>query len=207
MGWMECIQERKGLICRSWTTRRNLLQASHGFSPPSSCWVRPCLPRYALLGFTATSTILGASNCCLLHVPDQAPAGGACCIWPIIHLPVVLAVTSLAFAGDMFGLGTLTLPADFARLGWLLGGGIIALCAAGTLYSGRLFTLLALQVMSVLFCLPSMQDCRIWPHRASTDLIWPICRPTGVARRPVWLCAHLLSVGLPATESCKVFPK
>ena len=53
------------------------------------------------------------------------------------------AATTLVLLGDMFGLGSLTLPADFARLGWLPGGAAMALCAAGTLYSGRLFTALA----------------------------------------------------------------
>lgn len=45
--------------------------------------------------------------------------------------------------GDMFGLGTLTLPADFARLGWMVTVAMMVLCLAGVLYSGRVFTLLA----------------------------------------------------------------
>lgn len=45
-------------------------------------------------------------------------------------------------AGDMLGLGSLTLPSVFARLGWVPALAIIALCAVGTIYSGRLFTLL-----------------------------------------------------------------
>lgn len=48
--------------------------------------------------------------------------------------------------GDMFGLGTLTLPGDFARLGWVLAVAMMVLCLAGVLYSGRVFTLLAAQV-------------------------------------------------------------
>lgn len=52
-----------------------------------------------------------------------------------------------SFAGDMFGLGTLTLPASFARLGWLPALLFILLCLFGTIYTGRLFTLLARQVL------------------------------------------------------------
>lgn len=44
--------------------------------------------------------------------------------------------------GDMLGLGSLTLPSVFARLGWVPALAIIAICALGTIYSGRLFTLL-----------------------------------------------------------------
>ena len=43
----------------------------------------------------------------------------------------------------MFGLGTLTLPADFARLGWAVALPVIALCALGMVYSGVLFGRLA----------------------------------------------------------------
>lgn len=43
----------------------------------------------------------------------------------------------------MFGLGTLTLPADFARLGWAVALPVIGLCALGMLYSGVLFGRLA----------------------------------------------------------------
>lgn len=45
-----------------------------------------------------------------------------------------------------FGLGTLSLPADFARLGWAAGIGALALCAAGTVYSGVLFARMAVMV-------------------------------------------------------------
>lgn len=44
--------------------------------------------------------------------------------------------------GDMLGLGSLTLPSVFARLGWAPALAVIAICALGTIYSGRLFTLL-----------------------------------------------------------------
>lgn len=55
----------------------------------------------------------------------------------------------------MFGLGTLTLPADFARLGWILALLVMLLCLCGMLYCGRLFTLLAAKVTSTLrICLP-----------------------------------------------------
>lgn len=49
-------------------------------------------------------------------------------------------------AGDMLGLGSLTLPSAFARLGWVFALVLMGLCCAGTLYSGRLFTMLTLQV-------------------------------------------------------------
>lgn len=42
----------------------------------------------------------------------------------------------------MLGLGSLTLPSVFARLGWAPALAVIAICALGTIYSGRLFTLL-----------------------------------------------------------------
>ena len=40
---------------------------------------------------------------------------------------------------EMFGLGILTLPADFARLGWAVGLGIVLLFCLGMIYSGVLF--------------------------------------------------------------------
>ena len=48
-------------------------------------------------------------------------------------------------AGDMLGLGSLTLPSAFARVGWVVALVLMALCCAGTLYSGRLFTMLTLK--------------------------------------------------------------
>ncbi len=63
----------------------------------------------------------------------------------------------------MLGLGSLTLPAVFARLGWALALAVIVLCVVGTLYSGRLFTLLAVKACP---CLPLYglwhQDPRSW---------------------------------------------
>ena len=40
---------------------------------------------------------------------------------------------------EMFGLGILTLPADFARLGWAVGLAIVLLFCLGMIYSGVLF--------------------------------------------------------------------
>lgn len=40
----------------------------------------------------------------------------------------------------MFGLGILTLPADFARLGWAIGLGLVLLFCLGMIYSGLLFS-------------------------------------------------------------------
>ena len=51
--------------------------------------------------------------------------------------------TTFVLLGDMFGLGTLTLPADFARLGWAVALPVMALCATGMVYSGVLFGRLA----------------------------------------------------------------
>lgn len=53
--------------------------------------------------------------------------------------------------GDMFGLGCLTLPTDFAQLGWAIALPLIALCSMGMLYSGRLFTILGLKVLLEIF--------------------------------------------------------
>lgn len=49
-------------------------------------------------------------------------------------------------AGDMLGVGALTLPSVFVRLGWLPASVLLAVCALGTLYSGRLFAAMAQQV-------------------------------------------------------------
>lgn len=56
--------------------------------------------------------------------------------------------TTFILLGDMFGLGTLTLPADFARLGWAVALPVIGLCALGMLYSGVLFGRLATHLPS-----------------------------------------------------------
>ena len=53
-------------------------------------------------------------------------------------------------AGDMLGLGALTLPSVFARLGWLPASVLLALCALGALMSGRLFARMAQQVRQAL---------------------------------------------------------
>lgn len=52
-------------------------------------------------------------------------------------------LTTFILLGDMFGLGTLTLPADFARLGWAVAVPVILVCALGSVYSGVLFARLA----------------------------------------------------------------
>ena len=52
-------------------------------------------------------------------------------------------LTTFVLLGDMFGLGTLTLPADFARLGWAVALPVITVCALGMVYSGILFGRLA----------------------------------------------------------------
>ena len=49
-------------------------------------------------------------------------------------------------AGDMLGLGSLTLPGVFARLGWIPAIIVVLVCGLGTMYSGRLFALLASKV-------------------------------------------------------------
>ena len=61
----------------------------------------------------------------------------------------------VAFVGDMLGLGALALPSVFARLGWLPASVLLAACALGALYSGRLFTAMAQQV----WC--SYQSCML----------------------------------------------
>ena len=48
----------------------------------------------------------------------------------------------------MLGLGSLTLPSVFARLGWIPALIVVAICGLGTMYSGRLFALLATKVNS-----------------------------------------------------------
>ena len=47
---------------------------------------------------------------------------------------------------EMFGLGILTLPADFARLGWAVGLGLVLLFCLGMMYSGLLFSQLGAKV-------------------------------------------------------------
>ena len=50
--------------------------------------------------------------------------------------------TTLILLGDMFGLGALSLPSVFARLGWLPATALLLLFSAATIYSSRLFALL-----------------------------------------------------------------
>ena len=50
----------------------------------------------------------------------------------------------------MLGLGALTLPSVFARLGWLPASVLLAACALGALMSGRLFARMAQQVWQAL---------------------------------------------------------
>ena len=46
----------------------------------------------------------------------------------------------------MLGLGSLTLPSVFARLGWIPAVAVVMLCGLGTVWAGRLFALLAVKV-------------------------------------------------------------
>eukprot|EP00891_Asterochloris_glomerata_P002391 jgi/Astpho2/2391/fgenesh1_pg.00044_%23_35_t len=48
-------------------------------------------------------------------------------------------LTACVMLGEMFGLGVLTLPADFARLGWGVALALVLVIAVGTVYSGALF--------------------------------------------------------------------
>ena len=79
------------------------------------------------------------TDCCIVYklcLPVLKPA---------MHSWLVLlqVFTTAVLLGDMFGLGTLTLPADFARLGWAVALPVIGLCALGMVYSGVLFGRLA----------------------------------------------------------------
>ena len=55
-------------------------------------------------------------------------------------------LTMFVMVAEMFGLGILTLPADFARLGWAIGLGLVLLFCLGTMYSGLLFSQLGAKV-------------------------------------------------------------
>ncbi|KAL3140245.1 hypothetical protein ABBQ38_004517 [Trebouxia sp. C0009 RCD-2024] len=55
-------------------------------------------------------------------------------------------LTMFVMVAEMFGLGILTLPADFARLGWAIGLGLVLLFCLGTMYSGLLFSQLGSKV-------------------------------------------------------------
>lgn len=71
----------------------------------------------------------------------------------------------------MLGLGSLTLPSAFARVGWVVALVLMALCCAGTLYSGRLFTMLTLKA------------------RGLTLHTWPGCRKGFLLNALLPLCA------------------
>ncbi|KAK9902167.1 hypothetical protein WJX75_006684 [Coccomyxa subellipsoidea] len=62
------------------------------------------------------------------------------------NVGVTVLMTTFIMLGDMLGLGALTLPSVFARLGWVPALVIMTVCAIGTIYSGRLFTLLVEKV-------------------------------------------------------------
>lgn len=55
-------------------------------------------------------------------------------------------LTTFIMVAEMFGLGILTLPADFARLGWAVGLGLVLLFCLGMMYSGLLFSQLGAKV-------------------------------------------------------------
>lgn len=55
-------------------------------------------------------------------------------------------LTTAVMLGDMFGLGALSVPANFARLGWIPASTLVALLSVGGWYAGLLYTRLALAV-------------------------------------------------------------
>ncbi|CAK0786030.1 hypothetical protein CVIRNUC_009243 [Coccomyxa viridis] len=59
---------------------------------------------------------------------------------------VSVVLTTAIMLGDMLGLGSLTLPSVFARLGWIPAILVVLLCGLGTVWAGRLFALLAVKV-------------------------------------------------------------
>ena len=93
-------------------------------------------------------------------------------------------------AGDMLGLGALTLPSVFARLGWLPASVLLAACALGALMSGRLFARMAQQVRQA-----------HWPH--DTQMSACLTDPwSHLAEGPSWDCCILLPV-MVQWECCK----
>ena len=91
------------------------------------------------------------------------------------HLPVDFGRR----AGDMLGLGSLTLPSAFARLGWVFALVLMGLCCAGTLYSGRLFTMLTLQVRTCSLAAAAAACCcrgRTQTHMCSSGVPHMHCR-------------------------------
>ena len=83
----------------------------------------------------------------------QVSAAGAAELQVCVMVAIRACARCWWCAGDMLGLGALTLPSVFARLGWLPASVLLALCALGTLMSGRLFARMAQQV-----------EQAIWPH-------------------------------------------
>lgn len=91
----------------------------------------------------------------------------------------------------MLGLGALTLPSVFARLGWLPASVLLALCALGALMSGRLFARLAQQV---------------WQARCPQDALMCACL-TGLCSRLAEGPSWRYSIALPMMVrwwSCKM---
>jgi hypothetical protein len=58
-------------------------------------------------------------------------------------------LTTCILLGDMFGLGSLTLPADFVRLGWVPALALLILFGIGDVYSGLLYTRLLVALPDV----------------------------------------------------------
>jgi hypothetical protein len=58
-------------------------------------------------------------------------------------------LTTCILLGDMFGLGSLTLPADFVRLGWIPALVLLILFGIGDIYSGLLYTRLLVALPDV----------------------------------------------------------
>eukprot|EP00879_Flechtneria_rotunda_P020170 GHRR01021211.1.p1 GENE.GHRR01021211.1~~GHRR01021211.1.p1 ORF type:complete len:184 (+),score=39.00 GHRR01021211.1:394-945(+) len=65
--------------------------------------------------------------------------------WPHVGKTPWLLTTAILLS-DMFGLGTLSLPADFARLGWIPALLCFAWFALSSIYSGWLYQRLSLRV-------------------------------------------------------------
>jgi hypothetical protein len=59
-------------------------------------------------------------------------------------------LTTCILLGDMFGLGTLSLPADFARLGWVPALSFLLAFSMADLYSGSLYTRLCTHLPSAI---------------------------------------------------------
>ena len=75
----------------------------------------------------------------LNHPPSRLVSGAQQC-------KACFTQVEICATGDMLGLGSLTLPSVFARLGWILAVIVVLLCGLGTVWAGRLFALLAVKV-------------------------------------------------------------